>query len=106
MAYDTSGEPVSIEGLPADTPPGTYHAVMRASDQGFVLVVRNPPGSGPDRSPVIPASKPDRVFALAGLSPDTQRLALRIIELSPALEEAVLELVGRAYADGESEHDL
>jgi hypothetical protein len=41
-----------------------------------------------------------REMSIIGLSKDTQRAVLRLIELSPALEEAILNIVDLCYRDG------
>lgn len=44
----------------------------------------------------------DRDMALFGYSAETKRAILRVIELSPVLEEAVLNIADLAFRDGES----
>jgi ABC-type arginine transport system ATPase subunit len=41
-----------------------------------------------------------RDMALLGYSEETKRAILRVIELSPVLEEAVLQIAGLAFRDG------
>jgi len=39
-------------------------------------------------------------MAMIGFAPDTKAVIIRVIELSPVLEEAVLEIADLCYRDG------
>lgn len=41
-----------------------------------------------------------REMAMIGFAPDTKAVIIRVIELSPVLEEAVLEIADLCYRDG------
>jgi hypothetical protein len=53
------------------------------------------------RLPPRPVVPPDRAARMAGMSAETRDRITRLIELSPVLEDAILEIADCAFADGQ-----
>jgi hypothetical protein len=50
-------------------------------------------------------SKSDIAIAMIGYRPETKTLIRRMVELSPALTEAILKLAESAFSDGQDASD-